>query len=235
MWACFHVSFLKKSIVVISLFLDFFLQNLTFWWFIKCIIFIWDRQVLASHHELFWRLLCESVSIGSESVSRSVVSILCNPINWGLSGSSIHGIIQARILEWVCIPFSRGSFWPMDWTRVFCVAGRFFTIWATREASQYMRNILWTKSKAQFGNFLQWLSEISLQWSIIYLMPNIVMKMEKLINTSRYPECEKNIYFCFIDYAKALDCVDHNKLWKIPKDMGIPDHLTCLLRNLYAG
>ena len=46
---------------------------------------------------------------------------------------------------------------------------------------------------------------------------------------------QKNIYFCFIDYAKAFDCVDHNKLWKIPKEMGIPDHLTCLLRNLYAG
>ena len=45
----------------------------------------------------------------------------------------------------------------------------------------------------------------------------------------------KNIYFCFIDYAKALDCVDHNKLWKILKEMGIPDHLTHLLRNLYAG
>ena len=45
----------------------------------------------------------------------------------------------------------------------------------------------------------------------------------------------KNIYFCFIDYAKAFDCVGHNKLWKIQKDMGIPDHLTCLLRNLYAG
>ena len=45
----------------------------------------------------------------------------------------------------------------------------------------------------------------------------------------------KNIYFCFIDYVKAFDCVDHNKLWKILKDMGIPDHLTCLLRNLYAG
>ena len=45
----------------------------------------------------------------------------------------------------------------------------------------------------------------------------------------------KNIYFCFIDYAKALDCVDHKKLWKILKEMGIPDHLTCLLRNLYAG
>ena len=48
-------------------------------------------------------------------------------------------------------------------------------------------------------------------------------------------EFQKNIYFCFIDYAKAFDCVDHNKLWKILKGMGIPDHLTCLLRNLYAG
>ena len=46
---------------------------------------------------------------------------------------------------------------------------------------------------------------------------------------------QKNIYFCFIDYAKAIDCVSHNKLWKILKEMGIPDHLTCLLRNLYAG
>ena len=48
-------------------------------------------------------------------------------------------------------------------------------------------------------------------------------------------ESQKNIYFCFIDYAKAFDCVDHNKLWKIPKEMGIPDRLTCLLRNFYAG
>ena len=48
-------------------------------------------------------------------------------------------------------------------------------------------------------------------------------------------EFQKNIYFCFIDYAKAFDCVDHKKLWKILKEMGIPDHLTCLLRNLYAG
>ena len=48
-------------------------------------------------------------------------------------------------------------------------------------------------------------------------------------------EFQRNIYFCFIDYAKALDCVDHNKLWKILKEMGIPDHLTCLLRNLYTG
>ena len=48
-------------------------------------------------------------------------------------------------------------------------------------------------------------------------------------------ELQKNIYFCFIDYAKAFDCVDHHKLWKIMKEIGIPDPLTCLLRNLYAG
>ena len=48
-------------------------------------------------------------------------------------------------------------------------------------------------------------------------------------------EFQKNIYFCFIDYAKAFDCVDHSKLWKILKDVGIPDYLTCILRNLYAG
>ena len=48
-------------------------------------------------------------------------------------------------------------------------------------------------------------------------------------------EFQKNIYFCFIDYTKDFDCVDHNKLWEILKEVGIPDHLTCLLRNLYAG
>ena len=53
--------------------------------------------------------------------------------------------------------------------------------------------------------------------------------------TEKAREFQKNIYFCFIDYAKAFDCVDHNKLWKILKEMEIPDHLTCLLRNLYAG
>ena len=53
--------------------------------------------------------------------------------------------------------------------------------------------------------------------------------------TEKAREFQKNLYFCFIDYAKAFDCVDHNKQWKILKEMVIPDHLTCLLRNLYAG
>ena len=60
-------------------------------------------------------------------------------------------------------------------------------------------------------------------------MANILWIMEKA------REFQKSIYFCFIDYAKAFDCVDHNKLWKILKEMGIPDHLTCFLRNLHAG
>ena len=53
--------------------------------------------------------------------------------------------------------------------------------------------------------------------------------------TEKGREFQKNIYLCFIDYAKTFDCVDHNKLWKVLKEMGIPDHLTCLLRNLYTG
>ena len=60
-----------------------------------------------------------------------------------------------------------------------------------------------------------------------------IAKIHWIIEKAR--EFEKNIYFCFIDYAKAFDCVDHKRLWKILKEMGIPDHLTCLLRNLYAG
>ena len=60
-------------------------------------------------------------------------------------------------------------------------------------------------------------------------------KLPTSIGSSKKREFQENIDFCFIDYAKAFDCVDHNKLWKILKEMGISDHLTCLLRNLYAG
>ena len=70
-------------------------------------------------------------------------------------------------------------------------------------------------------------------WSALWVMiltlpPRINLKIKKR-------EFQENIYFCFIDYSKAFDCVDHNKLWKILKEMGTPDHLTCLLRNLYTG
>ena len=61
------------------------------------------------------------------------------------------------------------------------------------------------------------------------------IKLPTSFGSLKKQEFQKNIYFCFIDYAKAFDCADHNKLWKILQQMGIPDHLTCLMRNLYAG
>ena len=69
--------------------------------------------------------------------------------------------------------------------------------------------------------------------AVLSLTTSGVSKLTLSIEKAR--EFQKNIYFCFIDYAKAFDCVDHKKLWKILKEMGIPEHLTCLLRNLYAG
>ena len=61
------------------------------------------------------------------------------------------------------------------------------------------------------------------------------IKLPTFSGSSKKQEFQKNFYFCFFNYAEAFDCVDHNKLWKILKEMGIPDHLTCLLRNLCAG
>ena len=71
-------------------------------------------------------------------LSHSVGSWLCNPMNCSLPGSSsVMGILQARILKWVAMPAFRGSSWPRDWTQVCCIAGGFFTVWATREAQEY--------------------------------------------------------------------------------------------------
>ena len=78
-------------------------------------------------------------------------------------------------------------------------------------------------------------------WTVNFLMFKLVLEkaeepeIKLPISTGSWKKQENSRNFCFIDYAKAFDCVDHNKLWKILKEMGIPDHLTCLLRNLYAG
>ena len=87
--------------------------------------------------------------------------------------------------------------------------------------------------------------QAKLQQFVNYKLPDVQAGFRKsrgtrdqIVNicwiTEKAREFQKNIYFCFIDYTKAFDCVDHNKMWKILKEMGIPDHLTCLLRNLYA-
>ena len=66
----------------------------------------------------------------------------CNPMVCSLAGSSVFGILQARILEWVAVPFSRGSSWPKDWTWVSCIAGGFFTVWVTKEPQSTMSGVL---------------------------------------------------------------------------------------------
>ena len=75
-------------------------------------------------------MCCILTKWNSSSINRSVVSDFATP-RTSSPGSSVHGILQARILEWVAIPFTRGSSWPRDQTRVFCIAGRFFTVWVT--------------------------------------------------------------------------------------------------------
>ena len=80
-------------------------------------------------------------------------------------------------------------------------------------------------------------------WTMNFQMFKVVLekaeepeiKLPTSAGSSKKQEFQKNVYFCFIDYAKAFDCVDHNQLWKILKEMGIPDHLTYLSRNLYGG
>ena len=134
---------------------------------------------------------------------------LCNSLDWSHPGSSGHEIFQARILEWVAISFSRESSSPWDKTRISWVVGRLLTTEPSR---------LWT-----------WFSLIlNLNFTSLTQPCQIHWKLKCLSIAS-------SLYFCFIDYTKAFDCVDHNKLWKILQETGIPDHLTCPLRNLYAG
>ena len=131
-----------------------------------------------------------------------------------LPGSSVHGIFQARVLEWVAIK----------------ECSNYCTIALISHASKVMLKIL----------------QARLQQYVNHELPDVQADFRKGRGTrdqianirwiiEKAGEFQKNIYFCFINYAKAFDCVDHNKRWKILKEMGIPDHLTCLLRNLYPG
>ena len=242
---------------------------------------------------------------------------LCHLMDCSPPGSSVQEILQARILEWVAISFSRGSSRPSNQIWVSCIAGGFFTIWATTEAhtaacedtrlskfsatragaeqNQWsshthtlltpamgsLINMTYSPPKqqpCQFNNLplndwafwwprwpqlmcktaRTWIFKGKESWSLVtYVLwrqllstnlklPDVQAAFRKgrgtrdqianihwIIEKAR--ESQKNIYFCFIDYAKAFACVDRNKLWKILKEMRIPDHLTCLLRNLYAG
>ena len=147
------------------------------------------------------------------------------PMDCSLPGSSLHGILQARILEWVAISFSRESSRPRDRTRLSSIPGRCFN-----HVSKVILKILQARLQ-QYMN--QELPDIQAGFRKGRGTRDQIANVHWIMAKAR--EFQKNIYFCFIDYAKAFDCVDHDKLWKILKEMGIPDHLTCILRNLYAG
>ena len=103
------------------------------WWCAPWVL----GTVLSAWHELTHFILSQGMKEDEAGAfvveSLGCVGLFCDPMDCSLPGSSVHGILQARILEWVAIPFSRGSSWPRDWAKVCHLAGRFFTIWATRE------------------------------------------------------------------------------------------------------
>ena len=112
--------------------------------------------------------------------------------------------------------------------------------------SKNVQTIAWLHSSHTLAKICSKFLQVRLQQYMNWELPDVQAGFRKgrgtrdqianihwIIKKAR--EFQKNIYFCFIDYAKAFDCVDHNKLWKILQEMGIPDHLICLLRNLYAS
>ena len=107
---------------------------------------VWVGWVLPRHLHWIWNYFQRTVFSWPISESKSHLDVsLWKSVDCTLPGSSVHGILQARILEWVTVPFSRGSSQPRDWTQVSHIAGRFFTMWATREAQKHL-----TKEKNHF-------------------------------------------------------------------------------------
>ena len=130
--------------------------------------------------------------------------------------------------------------WPQDWKRSVFIP--FLKKVNAKGCSNYRTIALISHTNKVMLKILQ----TRLQQYLNHELPNAQAGFRKGRGTSdqianirwiieKAREFQKNIYLCFIDYAKDFDCVDHKKLWKILKEMGIPDHLTCLLRNLYAG
>ena len=145
-----------------------------------------------------------------------------------------------KLLHSICQQIGKTQQWPQDWKRsVFIPIPK---KGSAKEYSNYRTLVLISHSSLVRLKILQ----VRLQQYMTCEFPEVQADFRKgrrtrdqianirwIIEKAR--EFQKNIYFCFTDYAKAFDCVDHNKLWKILQEMGIPDHLTCILRNLYAG
>ena len=148
-----------------------------------------------------------------------------------------------KMMLWKCCTLNMPANyqqWPQDWKRsVFIPIPKKCN---AKECSNYHTIALISHASKVMFKILQ----ARLQQYVTRELPDVQAGFRKGRGTTdqignihciieKAREFQKNIYFCFIDYAKAFDCVDHNKLWKILQEMGIPDHLTCLLRNLYTG
>ena len=141
-------------------------------------------------------------------------------------------------LHSICQQIWKTQQWPQDWKRsVFIPIPKKGN---AKECSNYHTIALISHSSKVMLKILQ--ARLN-TWTVNFQMFKLVLekaeepeiKLPTSAGSSKKQESSRKTSFCFLDYAKAFDCVDHNKLWKILKEMGIPDHLTCLLRNLYAG
>ena len=143
------------------------------------------------------------------------------------------------MLHSICQKIWKTQQWPQDWKRsVFIPIPKKGN---AKECSNYCTVALISHASKVILKILQ----ARIQQDVSHELPDVQAGLEKgeepeiklptSSQSSKKQESSRNIYFCFIDYSKAFDYVDHNKLWKILKEMGIPDHLTCLLRKLYAG
>ena len=145
-----------------------------------------------------------------------------------------------KVLHWICQQIWKIQQWPQDWKRSVFIpiakkdnakeGSNYCTIALILHASKLMLKIL----QVRLQQYMNWeLPDVQAGFRKGTGTRDQIANIHWIIEKAR--EFEKTIYFCFIDYAKAFDCVHHNKLWKILKEMGIADHLNCLLRNLYAG
>ena len=145
-----------------------------------------------------------------------------------------------KLLHSICQKIWKTQQWPQDWKRSLFIpipkkgnakkCSNYCTIALISYASKVMLKILQTRFQHYMNHEHP---DVQAGFRKGRGTRDQVADIHWIIEKAR--EFQKNIYFCFIDYAKAFDCVDYNKLWKILKKKGIPDHLTCLLRNLYAG
>ena len=186
----------------------------------------------------------------SESEVSQSCSTLYNPVDCSLPGFSVHGIFQARVLEWVAVSFSRGSSQPRNWTQVSHIAGRRCTIWATKEAqrkavpknvqtatqlhsshtSKVMLKILQARLQQYVNHELQ-MFKLDLEKT-----EDPEIKLPTSVGSSEKQESfRKTSISALLTTPKPLTVWITTNCGKVLKEMRIPSHLTCLLRNLYEG